>query len=215
MENITNKLIFQDRKLKKLFISYIIVCVIFLIVVTLSVIVREYSDSLNETLKALLSFRSNITRIKDATVDMKRSVETMNAAVSSDYFSNSSEKQVLMGLDTLKTIMKNDTIMVTEFSYTDTEISLPVSVRGTMNSYSSLVSDMGKLQSLKFPFLSTRGIAIKKGETIQAVKGANEIEEKKATIYEINGELRLPKSTENAKENEKAGTSSVRGSGAR
>ena len=215
MEDITNKIIFQDRKLKRLFISYIIVSVIFLAVVVLCVVVTDYANSLNETLKALLSFRTNVTRIKDVTADMKHSVETINATISHDYFSNSSEKQLLMGLDVLKTTMKNDTVAVTEFLYTDAEISLPVSVRGTMNSYSSFVSDIGKLQSLKFPFLSIKGITIKKGETIQVVNEANGIGERKATVYEISGDLRLPKSVETAKENEKAGNSSVAGSGAR
>ena len=146
---------------------------------------------------------------------MKHSVEATNATISSDYFSNSSEKQLLMGLDTLKTTMKNDAVMVTEFSYTDAGISLPVSVRGAMGSYSSLVSEIGKLQALKFPSLSIKGITIKKGETIQVVKEANEIEERKVTAYEINGELRLPKNNETAKENEKVGDSSVTESGAR
>ena len=215
MENITDKIIFQDRKLKRLFMSYIVVSVIFLAVIILCIVVREYADSLNETLKELLSFRTNITRIKDTTVDMKHSVETINATISPDYFSNSSEKQLLMGLDALKTTMKNDAVMVTEFLYTDAEIGLPVSVRGAMNSYSSLVSDIGKLQSLKFPFFSIKGITMKKGETIQVVNEANEIGERKVTVYEINGELRLPKSGETAKENEKAGSSSAAGSGAR
>jgi hypothetical protein len=215
MEKIADKVIFQDRKLKRLLISYIIVSVIFLAVVMLCVIVKEYADSLNGALKELLSFRTNVTRIKDATVDMKHSVESINATILPDYFSNSSEKQLLMGLDALKTTMKNDVVMVTEFSYTDTEISLPVTVRGTMNSYTSLVSDVGKLQSLKFPFLSIKGITIKKGETIQVVNEGNEIGERRATVYEISGELRLPKNGEAAQESENVGSSSGAGSGAR
>lgn len=215
MEKITDKIIFQDRKLKRLIMSYIIVSVIFLAVIVLCIIVREYSGSLKETLKELRSFRTNITRIKDTTIDMKHSVETINATISSDYFSNSSEKQLLMGLDVLKTTMKNDAVMVTEFLYTDTEINLPVSIRGVMSGYPSLVSDIGKLQSLKFPFFSIKGITMKKGETIQVVKEANEIGERKATVYEINGDLRLPKSVEAVKENEKAGSSSAAGSGPR
>jgi hypothetical protein len=215
MENITDKIIFQDKKLKRLFISYIVVSVIFLAVITLCIVVRKYADSLNATLKDLLSFRTNITRINETTVDMKHSVETINAVISPDYFSNSSEKQLLMGLDELKTTMKNDAVTVTEFLYTDTEIGLPVSIRGVMNSYSSLVSDIGKLQSLKFPFFSMKSMTMKKGEAIQIVNEANEIGEKKVTVYEINGELRLPKSGETAKENEKTASSSAVGNRAR
>jgi hypothetical protein len=211
MENITGKIIFQDRKLKRLFISYIVVSMIFLTIITLCIVVRKYADSLNATLKDLLSFRTNITRINETTVDMKHSVEIINATISPGYFSNSSEKQLLMGLDELKTAMKNDAVTVTEFLYTDTEIGLPVSVRGVMNGYSSLVSDIGKLQSLRFPFFSMKSMSMKKGETIQVVKEANEIGEKKVTVYEINGELRLPKSVETAKENEKTGGASAVG----
>jgi hypothetical protein len=215
MENITDKIFIQDRKLKRLFISYIVVSVIFLAVIILCIFAREYADSLNETSKGLLSFRTNIATIKDTTIDMKHSVETINTTISPEYFSNSSEKQLLMGLDVLKTTMKNDTVMVTEFLYTDAEISLPVSIRGVMSSYSSLVNDIGKLQSLKFPFFFIKSITIKKGETIQVVKETNETGERKATVYEINGELRLPKSNETAKEDGKAGSSSAAGSGAR
>jgi hypothetical protein len=215
MENVTDKIIFQDRKLKRLFISYIVVSLIFLAVITFCIVVRKYADSLNATLQDLLNFRTNITRIKKTAVDMKRSVETINATISPDYFSNSSEKQLLMGLDELKTTMKNDAVTVTEFLYTDTEISLPVSIRGVMNGYSSLVSDIGKLQSLKFPFFSMKSMTMKKGETMQVVNEANEIGEKKVTVYEINGELRLPKNGETAKENEKTGSLSVVGNRAR
>jgi hypothetical protein len=215
MENMTDKIIFQDGKLKRLFVSYIVVSVIFLAVITLCVVVKKYADSLNDTLKDLLSFRTNITRIKDTTVDMKHSVETINATISPDYFSNSSEKQLLMGLDELKTTMKNDAVTVTEFLYTDAEIGLPVAVRGVMNSYSSFVSDIGKLQSLKFPFFSMKSMTMKKGETIQVVNETNEIGEKKVTVYEINGELGLPRNGETAKENEKTGSSSAVGNRAR
>jgi hypothetical protein len=78
-----------------------------------------------------------------------------------------------------------------------------------MNGYSALVSDIGKLQSLKFPFFSVKSMTMKKGETIQVVNEANEIGEKKVTVYEINGELRLPKNGETAKENEKTGSPSA------
>jgi len=215
MENITGKIIFQDRKLKRLFISYIVVSVIFLTIITLCVVAGKYADSLNATLKDLLSFQTNITRIKETAVDMKRSVETINAVISPDYFSSSSEKQLLMGLDELKTTMKNDAVTVTEFLYTDTEIGLPVSVRGVMNGYSSLVRDVGKLQSLKFPFFSTKSMTIKKGETIQVVNESNEIGEKRVTAYEINGELRLPKNGKTAKDNEKTGGTPAVGNRAR
>jgi hypothetical protein len=215
MENITGRIIFQNRKLKRLFISYIVVSVIFIAVITLCIVVGKYADSLNATLRDLLTFRTNITRIHETTVDMKRSMETINANISPDYFSNSSEKQLLMGLDDLKTTMKNDAVTVTEFLYTDTEIGLPVSVRGVMNGYSSLVSDIGKLQSLKFPFFSLKSMTMKKGETIQVVNEANEIGEKKVTVYEINGELRLPQSGETAKDNENTGSPSRVGNRAR
>jgi hypothetical protein len=215
MENVTDRIFFQDRKLKRLFMSYIVVSIIFLAVIILCIVVREYADSLNETLMGLLSFRSNITRIEDAAIDLKHSVEAANAIISPDYFSNSSEKQLLMGLDVLKTTMKNDTVTVTEILYTDAEISLPVSVRGAMGGYSSFVNDIGKLQSLKFPFLSIKGITIKKDETIQVVKETNEIEERKVTTYEINGDLRLPKNDGAARENEKAGNPPTTGTGTR
>jgi hypothetical protein len=54
-------------------------------------------------------------------------------------------------------------------------------------------------------------MTMKKGETIQVVNEANEIGEKKVTVYEINGELRLPKSGETAKDNENTGSPSAVG----
>jgi hypothetical protein len=217
MENITNRNFLQDRKLKRLFITYVVVSAIFLAVILFCIVMRKYAGSLDETLKGLLSFKSNINRIENATVDMKRSLETINATISPDYFSNSSEKQLLMGLDTLKTSMRNDTITVAEFSYTDAEVTLPVTIRGAMSSYASLVGDVGKLQSLKFPFFSIKGITIKKGETIQIVRAGNEIGEKQATVYEISGELRLPRNSGSGptKENEGAGNPSGARNGVR
>jgi hypothetical protein len=139
---------------------------------------------------------------------MKRSVDTINGVISPDYFSNSSEKQLLMGLDALKLNMRDSTITVTEISYKDTEIGLPVVIKGPMRGYTYFVSDIGTLQSLGFPFFTIQDISIKKGEAGTTKEGGEQIERQEIT-YEINGELRLPKSSQALQKDAGTGDSSV------
>jgi hypothetical protein len=208
MENIAGRIFILDRKLRRLFILYTMAVAVFIAILLICIITREYSGSFNETLGELLKFRMNLVKINEATIDMKRSVETINGVISPDYFSNSSEKQLLMGLDALKLNMRDSTITVTEIAYKDTEIGLPVAIKGPMRGYTSFVSDIGTLQSLGFPFFTIQNISIKKGEASTIKEGGEQIERQEIT-YEINGELRLPKSSQALQKDAGAGDSSV------
>jgi hypothetical protein len=195
MENMTNKFFVLDRKLKRLFITYILAGIVFAVILSLCITVREYTLSVNETLDELLRLRRNMTKIAEATADMKHSIEAIDSIISPDFFANSSEKQLLMGLDVLKSNLKGVTIAVTEFSHKDTELSLPIVIKGPMRDYTSFVGDIGMMQAMKFPFFSIMGAIIKKGE-LDVIKEGGERVQRQTIIYEINGELRLPKSSQ-------------------
>ncbi|HEX2967103.1 MAG TPA: hypothetical protein VHO84_15050 [Syntrophorhabdaceae bacterium] len=216
MENITtDSIFFKDRKLKRLFIIYIIIALLFLGSIALGVVMKKHSDSLDETLIGLRRLRSNLFKLEQATNEMKDSVRVIHAVLLPDYFSVSSEKQLLTGLDSIKAMMKKDAVSVTQFAYTETEINLPVTITGVLDNYSSLVNDLGRLQRLKFPFFTVKSIGIKKGDTVQVKGSHSEMETKTATTYEINGNLRLPLTNGSGQEQKKTGTASGASGGTR
>ena len=193
----TDKLAVLDKKLKRLFLFYALVVAVLVVIVSVSVVVREHSLSVNQTLRELRRFQMNLAKVQAAAVDMNDAIQRINGMIPPDYFSISTERQLLTGLDLLKTNARNSVVIISEIVYGDTELSLPVTVKGYLSDYSDFVNEVGRLQSYKFPFYTIKDIAIKKEEATSAA----EIETKPSNvrgrfIYEITGELRLPRSSQ-------------------
>lgn len=197
MENLKTKLITFDKQLKKFVISYGLAAVILVVLLVISVVIREYSESFNQTLRELQRFQMNLVKIKGAATDIRGSLQKVNAIIAPDYFSITSEKQLLAGLDLLKTNARDSIVTITEIAYSETEISLPLTIKGYLKDYSDFVNDIGKLQSYKFPFYTIKSISIRKDDLSRTGQSETKGQSGKGVfVYEITGDLRLPRSSQ-------------------
>lgn len=77
----------------------------------------------------------SLVKIKGATTDIKDSIRTVNTIIAPDYFTITSEKQLLAGLDLLKTNARDSVVTITEIVYGDSEMSMPLTIRGYLKDY--------------------------------------------------------------------------------
>jgi len=166
---------------------YAISGVLFLMVLTGVVISKQYSDSLSNTRKKLQAARSNLISMKDAQIDMEKTIAESKEIIPSDFASKSPEERIFIGLDELKYRMKNAEIVVTNIEYKGDEVSLPVTIKSSISSktaakdYAAFVNNIGYLQSMGFPFFYIGSISMVQSQDRASVS------------YEIKGTLKMIK----------------------
>lgn len=177
-----------DRKFKRLLRLYGIASAVFVIILTAGVLAREYAMSFDETSRNLERIRLGLVRTERATRDMEQSIKDVERVIPLKVFAETPERQLLAGLDELKNTMKIAVVRITDISSKEGRIMLPISIKGLITDYSIFVNDVGKLQAMRFPFMSIQGIVIKREEVGQDQASGGQ---KKAyrLVYEITGEL--------------------------
>ncbi len=195
MENpIIKRIQITDSKLKRLFAYYLYAASAFIIILLLCLIAGGYARSLDETMSSLDKLRSSLFRISDFTVNMKKTIASSNNVIPPHYFVDTPERSLLMSLDVLKTTMPNTELIVSGFVTKEGETGLPVTIRGFIGDYSTFINNIGILQAMKFPFFSIKNLIMKKA----AITGSEKRSEKQHVMYEIVGELRLPREAQTA-----------------
>lgn len=188
MEGIEKKTGITDRKLRRFMHLYAAVSAVFIVILALGVLAREYAMSFDETAANLERIRLGLVRIERATKDMKQSIVTVEQVVPLRLFAETPERQILAGLDELKSSMKGAVINITDISSRDNKTVLPISIKGLITDYSIFVNDIGKLQAMRFPFMTIQSIVIKK-EDAASDKAAGGQKKPGRIVYEITGEL--------------------------
>lgn len=188
MEGIEKKTGITDRKLRRFMHLYAAVSAVFIVILALGVLAREYAMSFDETAANLERIRLGLVRIERATKDMKQSIVTVEQVVPLRLFAETPERQILAGLDELKSSMKGAVINITDISSRDNKTVLPISIKGPITDYSIFVNDIGKLQAMRFPFMTIQSIVIKK-EDAGSDKTAGGQKKPDRIVYEITGEL--------------------------
>lgn len=161
-----------------------------MMVLTGVIISKRYSDSLSNTQKKLQTARMNLVSMKDAQVDMEKTIADLKAIVPSDFASRTPEEHIFIGLDELKFRMKNAEIVVTNIEYKGDEVSLPVTIKSSISGkaaekgYASFMNDIGYLQSMRFPFFYIGSISMVQSQDRASVS------------YEIKGALKTLKTSE-------------------
>ncbi len=188
MEGLEKKLGLTDKKLRRFFHLYAAAAAVFVVILAICVLAREYTMSFDETARNLEKIRLGLVRIERATKDMHQSIATVEQAVPLRLFAETPQKQLLAGLDDLKNTMKSSVINISDIATKENRIVLPISIRGFMTDYSLFVNDIGKLQAMKFPFMTIQSIVIKK-EDADSATGSGEQKKVRRIVYEITGEL--------------------------
>lgn len=176
--------------MKRTLSYYIISGVLFLMVLAGVIISKRYSDSLLDTQKKLETVKINLMSMKDAQVDMEKTIADLKAIVPSDFASRTPEEHIFIGLDELKFRMKDAEIVVTNMEYKGEEVSLPVTIKSSISGkaagkdYASFMNDIGYLQSMGFPFFYISSISMSQSQ------------DKASVSYEIKGALKTLKTAE-------------------
>jgi len=188
MEGLEKKLGLTDKKLRRFFHLYAAAAAVFVVILAICVIAREYAMSFDETARNLEKIRMGLVRIERATKDMHQSIVTVEKAIPPRLFAETPQRQLLAGLDDLKNTMKSSAINISDIATTENKVVLPISIRGFITDYSLFVNDVGKLQAMKFPFMTIQSIVIRKEDT-ESAAGSGEPKKVRHVVYEIKGEL--------------------------
>jgi len=183
MENIMTYLPEVYKKLKKLFVYYIVSGIIFTLILSCAIMIKKYTISLYETYDRLLEFNIRYLKIKGAIKDVDESIKTIKMLLPANLDAHSPEEFILITLDDLKSRMDKAYVTVTNIEDKGNEIQLPVNIKGPLRDYTTMVNQVGYLQSLKFPFFAINGIKISKSD----------VQAKSLTTFEIAGVLKFPK----------------------
>lgn len=171
------------KKLKKLFTYYIVTGIIFTLILSCAIMIKKYTNSLYETYDSLLEFNIRYLKIKSAIKDVDESIKTIKMLLPANLDAHSPEEFILITLDDLKYRMDKAYVTVTNIEDKGNEIQLPVNIKGPLRDYTTMVNQVGYLQSLKFPFFAINGIKISKSD----------VQAKSLTTFEIAGVLKFPK----------------------
>ncbi len=186
MEGIRKQTVITDDKLKRLFRLYGIAAAVFMVILAGCVLMKEYTMSYDETASNLEKIRLGLVRTERATRDMEQSIAKMEQVIPAHLLAESPEKQILTGLDSLKGIIENTTINVTDMAKKEGRVTLPVSIKGVITDYSHFVNKVGYLQAMRFPFMVIQGISIRKEDLSPDAGGQKK---PRPVVFEITGEL--------------------------
>lgn len=209
MESIEKKTGITDRKLQRFLRLYIAASAVFIVILAVCVLAKEYAMSFDETSKNLERIRLGLVRIERATRDMQQSIVAVEQVVPLRLFAETPQRQLLAGLDDLKSSMKGSVINISDISAKENKIVLPISIKGFITDYSLFVNDVGKLQAMRFPFMAIQSIVIRKEDSVSG-QGPGGQKKPQHIVYEITGELTTLSDGSGGAAQEKQGNEPVR-----
>lgn len=177
----------MEKELKRLFRSYVISGIVFLIVISGVIISEKYGDAVSNTLKKLQAVRSDIISMREAQAGMDKTLTYAKALIPPDIASRTPDERIFIVLDDLNRRIKDAKITITEMEHKGIEVTLPVTIKAVMSGkliakdYTAFVQNVGYLQSLSLPFFSIGGITMSQSQ------------DKTSVSYEIKGDLRTIK----------------------
>lgn len=172
--------VFMENRLKRLLLCYSVSGLFFVAVLCGIIIAGKYDDSLSAALITLQKAHGNLIRLQVDIRDINKSLTEIKSMIGPDSGPDTPEVRILTRLDDLKLKMKGAEITIGDLEYKGDEMSLPVSIKSEMTSYTDLINETGYLQSMKFPFCSINAVSLSQSA------------DKKAVSYEIKGILRMP-----------------------
>lgn len=149
-----------DPRLKRLFIYYFLSGLSLSLVLSGSIVLKKYSDSITALSRKLESVRTSLVKMSGTVSDMNNAISEIKTAIPHTFESMAPEALIFNELDRLKSRIKSDEIIVTSLVYKEDGVYLPVNIKGTLKSYTAFVNDIGYIQSLNFPFSRIDSILI-------------------------------------------------------
>lgn len=173
-----------DPRLRRLFIYYFLSGLSLSLVLSGSIVLKKYSDSITALSQKLEAVRTSLVKISGGVSDMNSAISEIKTAIPYTFGSMTPEALIFSDLDRLKSRMKGGEIIVTSLVYKENGVNLPVNIKGRLQNYTAFVNDIGYLQSLNFPFFRI--------ESIQISKPLEKDKDKAFVSYAVDGSFLTP-----------------------
>jgi hypothetical protein len=187
MENVEDR-VFVQKLLKHYFLGYISALILFLIILSSSVILNNYVTSLDSTLNKLYTLKINLVKVRDTVKDINNSLYDIGKIIPPGILEEPSIKYIYSGLDTLKTVVGKAQVTMGTIEDKGSELHLPIIISGKITDYKLFFDSTGNLQSMNFPFFTIDSLVI---------TGTTGSQGEDTFVYEIKGDLNIPKTGSN------------------
>ena len=174
---------FIHEKLRRLYRRFVVAALLFFVCLSSAILFDKYHESLQETVDKLYKLKGGFSRVDMAIKEINAWLPDISATIPSDIFRESSEKYLYIGLDEVQMRVGNADISLAVLENKDDELRLPVVITGPLADYQRFVSNVGYLESMRFPFFAFTNLSVSRQEK----EGANVV------LYEIQGVLTVPK----------------------
>jgi len=171
----------MDRKVKKLLILYITSALCCTLIFCGGILADKYASSLLTSYDLFQSIKVKKVNMKEAIKNIDLAILQVRAEMPSGMSAETTEADVLLTLDILKSRLKSSSISIDALEKKEDDIILPVTIRGALSDYQKFMHDLGYLQSLTFPFFVIRSLSLDKLER----------EKKEIVVFEIKGTLTM------------------------
>jgi hypothetical protein len=171
----------MDLRIKRLLFLYIASALCCTIFFCGGILADKYAASLLTSYDQFQTIKVKKVNMKDAVRDIDLAIAQVRAGMPRDINLESSEADVLLALDILKSRFKSYTVTIDALEKKETGVTLPVTIRGVLADYTKFMDDLGYLKALKFPFFVISTVSIDKLERAQ----------KELVVFEIKGILTM------------------------
>ena len=153
-----------SERLKKNLIYYLLTGIVLGVVVIAVVLIGKYEENLAQSIDSFERIRMNSIRMSKATEEKERIIRDIKELLPARYHSTSNEELLLSAIDSIKANIRGCDITIANIEKKGGELTLPVSIRISSDSYGMLVDRVGFLQGLTYPHFRVESILIERSE---------------------------------------------------
>jgi hypothetical protein len=175
----------MDRKLKRLLFFYTVSAFCAVVFISGAILSGRYITSLSNTLNQFQTLKTNHIKMKGSIKEMEITSAKIQSMIPHNYKVEEMEGAILLAVDSIRSRMKGADMKVGTFERKENEVSLPVTIVGTIQDYTMFVHDLGYLQAMTSPFVFINSVSLSKSST----------EAKDAVAFDIKGVLRIQSRT--------------------
>ncbi len=154
------------ERLKKILSYYLLTGIVLGVVVIAIALIGKYEENLAHSIDRFEKIRMNSIRMAKATEEKERIIRDIKGLLPATYHSTSNEELLLSAIDSIKGNIRGSDITVANIENKGGELTLPVSISISFDSYGMLVDRVGYLQSLTYPHLRVEKIHIERSEEV-------------------------------------------------
>jgi hypothetical protein len=149
-----------DAKLKRLLLYYAVSALCAIVFISGSILTEKYMRSLTDTLNKFQTLKINSIRMKEASKNIGLTVEKIRSLLPTYNKTEAMESVILTAIDSIMSNKKDINVTIANFEKKGEEISLPVTLTGTIRDYTTFINLIGYLQSHDVPLFSISDVMI-------------------------------------------------------